>query len=168
MKDLYNTIIERLTSEQAKEAYRAKGIPSLKYIDWYRGQYFNFEAHDLLPVPGLLFEFTIAYDDNEGLANVNLHLLYEQARDTSNISVSKEKALRFFDFISVTHTLLEELSSPNTGKLKLISEETLKDDAVVSVYLLSYQTAYTGRNTEKFIYTRGEDLQNTGRIKEFF
>lgn len=168
MKALYNTIIERLTSQQAKEAYRAKGIPSMKYIDLYRGQYFNPENYELLKLPGLLFEFTIAYSNTEGIANITLHLLYEQKRDTSNISQSKEKALKFFDFVSVTHTLLEELESPNTGKLELIGEEILKDDAVVSVYLLTYRALYTGRNKEKFIYTQGEGLQTTGRIKQFF
>lgn len=168
MKTLYTTIIDRLTSEDAKSRYRAAGIPSLKYIDLYRGQYFNFENYDSFSLPGMLFEFTISYNKTEGTANINLHLLYEQARDTSSISKSKDKALKLFDFVKVTHELLQELESPNTGKLELINEEMIKDDTAVNVYLLSYQSRYTGRNREKFEYTRGEKLETNGRIKEFF
>ncbi|WP_027394189.1 hypothetical protein [Aquimarina latercula] len=168
MKELYTTIIERLTSEAAAQTYRNAGIPALKHIDLYRGQYFNPEAFETFRLPGLLFEFTVAYQGTTGVASITLHLMYEQGRDTSSISQSRDKALQLFDFVKVTHQLIEELESPNTGKLELISEELLRDDAVVSVYLLSYQAPYYGRNKEKYQYAQGEDVNITGRIREFF
>ena len=169
MKELYNTIIERLTSDQSKETYRSAGVPACKFIDLFRGQYFDYPGNDLIPCPAVLFEHTIVYDNKgEGTATVTLHLCYEQPRDTSSISRVKENALKFFDFVDVTHDLIRELESTHTGKLQLTNEEIVKDDAIVNVYLLSFSCRYTGRNREKFNYVTGENLETNGRVREFF
>ena len=165
MKDLYTTIIQRLTSMQAKEAYHKAGVLPCRFVDFYRGQYFQFENFDTFPLPAVLFEFSLNYNSKrEGTATITLHLCYEQPMETSSISKIKENALKFFDFVNTTHNLLDGLESKHTGKLLLNMEEMVKDDTIVNVHLLTFSCLYTGRNTEKYTYVTGEDLLADGKI----
>ncbi|WP_271782211.1 hypothetical protein [Aquimarina algiphila] len=166
MKTLYNNIIAKLMSNEAKTAYAQSSVAACKFVDLYRGQYLNWEAFDTFPLPAVLFEFGVNYDSKgEGTATITLHLCYEQLQDTSSITRTRDNALKFFDFVTVTNTLLSELESQHTGKLQLVSEETIKDDAIVNVYLLTFSSRYNGRNTEKYKYVNGEELKVNGKIR---
>ena len=160
MKNLYNTIVEKLTAPEATAAYRKAGVPACQFMDLYRGQYLNWEAFDAFPVPAVFFEFNISHSSAaQATANITLHLCYEQAQDSSSISRSKDSALKLFDFVEVTTQLLEGLESQNTGKLELTGEEMVKDDAIVNVYTLSYNCRYKRKATEsRYKYVTGEKL----------
>lgn len=157
MKDLYNSVTDRLTSKEARAIYVQKGVSGCKFVDLFRGQYLNWEDFDTFPLPAVLFEFTIDHINNT--ATVTLHLCYEQPMDTSSISRSKAAALKFFDFVEGTKEILTGLEGVRSGKLELSTEEMAKDDAIVNVYLLSYTCSYGTSKKNKYDYTTGNDLE---------
>lgn len=168
MKALYNTIIQKLTSNEATTAYHNANVPRCKFVDLYRGQYLNWEGFDSFPLPAVLFEFNITHNNNDiATATITLHICYEQPQDTSSISRTKENALKFFDFVDVTFKLLQDLESEHTGKLELVSEEMVKDDAIVNVHLLTYTCQYSGRESieeSKYECVKGENLEINGGL----
>ncbi|WP_136464929.1 hypothetical protein [Flagellimonas onchidii] len=166
MKVLYKRIVGRLSSKEAKTAYQEASVPACKFVDLYRGQYLNWEAFDTFPLPAVLFEYRINLKDKT--VTITLHVCYEQPQDTSSISKTMDNALKYFDFIEVTNGLIDELESEVNGKLELIDEEMVKDDAIVNVHLLTYTGQYIGRNKEKFKYTTGEDIDMDPGIKHQF
>lgn len=167
MKALYNKVTERLTSVGAKAAYDENNTANCKYIDLYRGQYLDWENYDTFPTPAVFFEFSVSHDRKKSTATVTFHLCYEQKRDSSSIGRSRDKALAFFDYINVTHALLDCLESEETGKLSLIAEETVKQGNVVDVHTLTYECSYNRTAVviePKYTYVEGEDVELDGGL----
>lgn len=154
MKGLFTKIQTKLTDAAAIAKFTAATLPPVKYVDLYKGQYYNQAAFELMPLPAILFEWRINHID--GLTSINIHIVYEQARTTSSASPNQAEALKYFDYIDTVNELIMETESETTGKLELTNEEPAKEEVIPTVYILSYNCPYTGKKTDaasKWNYT---------------
>lgn len=154
MKGLYLKIQTKLTDAAAIAKFTGADLPPVKFVDLYKGQYYNQEAYELMPLPAILFEWRINHV--EDLASINIHIVYEQARETNSKSPTQAEALKYFDYIDTVNELIMETESETTGKLDLVNEEPAKEDVIPTVYILSYTCPYTGKKTDaasKWDYT---------------
>lgn len=166
MKEFYNKITNVLTNEQAIEKFTENSVKAVQQVDLYRGQYLYEEEFEQLLLPTVLVEFTINHETQK--ATIILHCCWEQIFESDNKSVDQESALKLFDFVDVIFDLTNDLESENTGKLKIISEGTQKDDTPTNVYLLTFECSYMGRvkkASDKYNYATGDDLSTVGTIK---
>lgn len=145
METLYNKIIAEFEKTVNKEKYNEQNIPFIVYIDLYAGQDQFEENFELFIQPALLMDWEIDHTTTPPTALVNFFCCYEQLRDTSNISLNREKGLDFLKYVGITDKILNGLESETTGKLELVSEGFNKMDSIVDIYLLTYQCSYNGR-----------------------
>lgn len=177
MKELFLKIIEVLTSVNGKASFEALGLRPILFIDNFKNQYLFPEDFEVYPLPALYFAWNLAYDretkSREGLAVIDLYLVYEQLRDTSNIGATQAEALKYFDMIEHLHTLLDGLQTSLTGPLTVMDEGTVEESGIENVYKLTYSCTFAGRQTkavDKFIFTEPDaDLEITGKclVKTF-
>ncbi|MBN2669974.1 MAG: hypothetical protein JXR60_12205 [Bacteroidales bacterium] len=156
MKNIFQVITEKLTNQQATDLLTSRNLPSVKYVDLYKGQYLSPELFDVMPLPAVLMGWSINHEDET--ATVNLHLVYEQVQDTSNKSLSQDAALKFFDYLNSIHELVNEAESENTGKLEAISFEPIQLDRVGIAHMLNYKCAYQDilDKVDPYIWSDGE------------
>lgn len=167
MKELFKKIIEVLSTQDAKDKYEAASLPPVEYIDIYSGQYLNEEEYETFPHPAILFEWSVDYKANPNIASVNIHLCFEQLRDTSNISIVQELALKFFDFIEISNELLEDLETERTGKLERITEVPQQMGSIVNVQMLSYECSLADKVEDKYEYNDIENLTISKKLNIF-
>lgn len=148
MRLFYEKLITTYKTEAVKDQYRTKGIVPPQFIDLYAGQDYNPEAFEIHNYPALLVDWSIDYRSQPPVATLNFSLCYEQLRDTSNLGVNTDEALKFIDFVAITDEVLKTIETLHTGKLTLITEGHKLDDTVVDVYNLSYQCSYSGKLPE--------------------
>lgn len=171
MKAFYNKVISVFDQAENKEQYLEQNIPFVGYIDLYAGQDQFEENFELFAQPALLIDWGINYETEPPTATITAYCCYEQLRDTSNISLNRDKALKFLDFISITDSLLRTIETETTGKLNLVSEGFNKMDSIVDIYLFTYECSYTGRKkSPRGEYQEGEyDKLNlkTNLVRQF-
>lgn len=166
MKEFYLKLIEAVTGESAIDMFTEKSLPAMQQVDMYRGQYLYEADYEQLRLPALLVEYNINHQSN--VATINLHCVWEQTQETDNISVGKEEALRYFDWLDSVYELTQGLESKNTGKLTLTTEGTQQDDTPTHVHLFTFECSYMGRvqaSADKYNYAEGEEVQATGNIQ---
>jgi hypothetical protein len=166
MRNLYKTIINKLEDDRAIAIYDEFGVSKTKLIDEYEGQYLDPENFDLLDCPFVLVEYDIDYktDKENATIVVVLHLGYEQVKRANNRTIQIDKHLKFFDYTDAVHKIVNNLETAFTGKLELVSENSLKEPAITKIHLLTYQCSYTGRNlnnNKKFNEVDGADMALT-------
>lgn len=165
MKAFYNKLIETLTSNEAVEKFTENNVRAIVMVDLFRGQYLYEDSFEMLILPAVLLEYSIDYENQEAI--ISLHLCYEQVAETNNLSLAKDNALMFFDFVDTVYNLVYKMESANTGKLKIISEGQQKDDTPTNVHLLTFKCSYMGKNRNKaddYVYTEGEEVSTVGTI----
>lgn len=173
MKRFYLKLQETLFSEEAKTKFTEANVKPVKFIDFYKQQYLAQESFDLLSLPAVLMDYTIIYDNEKKPAalNIDLHLCYETFRQTGSTKVTPVKALEFFDFVDVVYSLVKDLESDCTGKIKLAAENQDKNDAVINVHLFQFTGSYSGRvsnDADKYNYIDDGDLETkSGLVKSF-
>lgn len=160
MKELFLKIIEVLTSAAGKSSFEDLGLKPIEFIDTYKEQYLYPEDFEAYPLPSLYFAWNILYDketkSREGLAAIDLYLVYEQLRDTSNIGATQAEALKYFDTIEHLHTLLDGLQTATTGPLTVGDEGTIEESGIENVYKITYTCTFAGRQiktADKFIFS---------------
>ncbi|RWW91848.1 hypothetical protein [Flavobacterium cerinum] len=167
MKEFYTKIISTLQSEQALEKFTEKFVPGVRMVDLYRGQYLYQTEFEQLILPAVLIEYSLNHQTNS--ATINLHCVWEQFYETDNKSADREKALQFFDWQDVVYDLVYQMESLNTGKLTLVSENTVQDETPVHVHILNFECSYMGRVKRadgNYNFVDLEEVSTTGTIKE--
>jgi len=166
MKDLFNKIQEKLTDSDAVALFEAKGLTPIKYFDLFKGQFQSPELFDVLPLPAVLFQWNLNIEENT--VYISLHFGWEQVRDTSQISASQNKALKFFDYINTIHELINRLESTNTSKLEAVSFEPIDLASVGVAHQLNYKCEYTDNSSSiynRFDWTPGDaEIETPGQI----
>ena len=138
MKAFYKKLITVFENPATKQLFLDQGINPIEYIDLYAGQDQFEENFELFARPALLVDWNIDHNDDTPVVTVNLYCCYEQLRDTSNISLNKDVALKFLDFVELINSIARTIESEATGKLKLVSEGFNKMDSIVDIYLFTY------------------------------
>lgn len=164
MKTLYIDTQENLTGAKAAKQMKAAGLKPIRFFDLYRDQYRTPEAFDVVPLPGVLFEFYVQRD----VLTLNLHVMLEQMRSTANISTDQSASLELFDYVEQIKDLLIYQQTAETGKLKLIGEQYMQDDKPVTTYRIQYETAYTPdtrRRLEEEAADETRDIESIGKYQ---
>lgn len=142
MKELYNTVLARLTDR----------VPAIRMIDFDMGQ-LEALASDLRPAvafPCCLIDMELSCEDNDlngqlVTARVTLTLAFEQLLPTDSLSPESKRsqALQIFDVIRDVHAALQGYS---TDQFSAFSRRLLAPDrrfAGIRVYNTVYETTYT-------------------------
>lgn len=165
MKDLFQTVIEKLTNQDAIDLFTDRELTPVKYVDLYKGQYLNLQMFDVTPLPAIFFQWTKNHDTN--IANIGIHLVYELVRDTSSRSEAQDKALKFFDYLNTVDELLFGLESVNTGKFERSTEEPILLDTVAISHQINYTCSFDEPYIEKFDWTNGDgEVQLEGSLRK--
>lgn len=157
MKELYLKIIEKLTNSAANAKFISKSLTPIKFVDIFKGQYFEKSRFELYKLPAVFVQWSIDHVTNQCI--VTIHIEYEQQRDTSNKGQQLTGALTFFGIIDTINELLTNVETEKTSKLQLISENSIREDTIECIYTLTYECNYTGKElpaVEQYIWT-GED-----------
>lgn len=144
MKTFYIALHTAFEKAQNLQKFTAVDLPYIKIIDLYAGQDFDATNFDVHPTPALYFSWSIDYKTEPATATLNFRIAYEQLRDTSNLSLSKDKALKFFEMADVVDKIIKEIKTQHTGAPHLIFEGQELEPTVVDVYLLTYECPYYG------------------------
>ncbi len=169
MKAFYNKLIDTLTSPEAIEKFTTNNVWAIVMVDLYRGQYLYEDSFEMLILPAVLLEYNIDYENHEAV--ISLHLCYEQVYETNNLSLAKDNALMFFDFVDTVYDLVYKMESTHTGKLKLLSEGQQRDDTPTNVHLLTFKCSYRGKrkkHSDEYILTEGNEVETVGTIVKDF
>jgi|GEM_PF-456502 len=166
MEYLFKKIQDKLTNSTAVALFIAKGLTPIKYFDLFKGQFQSPELFDILPLPAVLFQWSLNLEDKT--VSVNLHFGYEQIRDTSQLSASQNNALKFFTYINTIHELVNRTESQNTSKLEAVSFEPIDLSSVGIAHQLNYKAEYTNNSNSiynRFSWTAGDgDLEIQAQI----
>lgn len=170
MKEFYKAIYALLLSPEAKQLYLDAGCKPCRAVMNYKGQYFDFEKYELFITPSVLVQYSITeIEEGKKEATIMLHLCYEKILDDSSYSPNIDKALEYHDFNDITFELVNRLETERTGRLRFVSEDQQKVDAIVSVHLMTFTCSVLGRGDGKNIdYTEvtDTDLDATGKIQK--
>ncbi|MEJ5316771.1 hypothetical protein [Tenuifilum osseticum] len=142
MKELYNTVLARLTDR----------VPAIRMIDFDMGQ-LEALASDLRPAvafPCCLIDMELSCEDNDlngqlVTARVILTLAFEQPLPTDSLSpaIKRNQALQLFDVIDQVHVAMQGYS---TNMFSAFSRRSLSPDrrfAGIRVYSCVYETTFT-------------------------
>ncbi len=170
MKTLYKTLLEKLTADTTNQLLSAAGLPPVKYVDIYEGQYYNPEKFEGLVLPAVLVEFSIDKPQltEPGQLSLTLHILYEQPEHGDNHAPHIDRALKYLDFAEKIYELVKDTESEHTGKLVWNGESSIGEPGIVKVLLQTYSASYTGRsNMKEYDETELQELSITGNLKTF-
>ena len=170
MKTLYKTLLEKLTSDDTKQQLSVAGLPPVKYVDIYEGQYYNQQKFEGLVLPAVLVEFNIDKPrlSEPGQLALTLHILYEQTKPADNHAKHLDRALQYLDFAEKIYELVKDTESEHTGKLVWNGESSIGEPGIVKVLLQTYTASYTGRsNMKEYGETELNDVIIEGHLKTF-
>jgi hypothetical protein len=166
MKAFYTKLINTFCNDETVELFTAKGVPAVRHLDIYKGQYLFAEDFEQLILPALLVEFTINHQTRK--ANISIHCCWEQVAETSAHTADINTGLLYLDWLDIVYSLLHHLESEHTGKLELISEGMRDDDSPVYVHVFNFECSYMGRvipSYQHYNEATGEKVTTTGTIK---
>lgn len=145
MKLFYNKLIDTFAKQAIKDLYYSAGVVPVQFIDLYAGQDYDPQSFEAFDYPALLINWAIDYRTTPPVVTIDVHLCYEQLRDTSSNGMNRSDALKFFDFTQKTDEILKSIQTEHTGQLHLISEGNKLDETVMNVYNFTYQCSYSGK-----------------------
>ncbi len=171
MKTFYNALHEAFEKPENKAKFTKANLPLIKIIDLYAGQDFSPQYFEARPLPALFISWDIDYSNEPYSAAIQIRLAYEQLRDSSNISLSKDKALEFFDLADLVDEIIKNVVTDHTGPLSLTHEGQELEPTVVDVYVLDYTCIYRGKEKSRIrenVEGEIEDLEvKKGLFKSF-
>ncbi|MCT4613602.1 MAG: hypothetical protein N4A49_01855 [Marinifilaceae bacterium] len=126
MKELYLKIQEAFAEK--KYLFEKYNVPSIKYIDLYRGQPLSPERFELYALPAIFLEYSI--DWNTKIMSLSVHVVTDANHSTSSIANNQLSGIQIFDIYNIVKSILMDLSSETTTKLKLIAERPAEADVV--------------------------------------
>ena len=80
------------------------------------------------------------------------------------MSITTQESLKFFDFIDLTDTILQNMESERFGKLVPVSTEQQIEETVTDEFILTYQTSYTKNTDTKDSTGTFEDIEIKGGL----
>ena len=170
MKEFYKSLYALLLSPEAKQKYIDAGCSPCRAVMNYKGQYFDAEKYEVFITPSVLVQYSIAeIEEGKKEATITLHLCYEKILDDSSYSPNLDKALEYHIFNDVTFALVNRLETECTGRLRFNSEDQQKNDAIVSVHLMTFTCSFNGRSDGKnieYIESENNDLDASGNLVE--
>ena len=105
MDNLYLKICERI--KEREDLFIKYDLPTVKYIDLYRGQPLAPERFELYDIPAIFLEYNINWEQN--ILSLNVHVVTDQTHSTSSISPNKLTGLQIFRMYKVIKHLLNDL-----------------------------------------------------------
>lgn len=168
MKTFYNALHEVFEKAENRSKFTEKGLTVPKVIDLYAGQDYNPEFFNARPLPAVFVSWDIDYKTEPYTATIQIRLAYEQLRDTSNISLNKEKALSFFDLADTVDEIVKTIQTEETGTLTLTHEGQELEPTVVDVYILDYECSYFGKNKTRQRETLPGEIDDVGIDKNIY
>jgi hypothetical protein len=176
MKEIYQKIIEKLTSAATVALFQEAGILPVRFVDLYKGQYLDYSKFEITPLPAVYVDWKIIITNptqNESTAMIMLHLAYETVPDTSSLSLQRNEALKLFDYINLVQQVVATIQVEGIGKLKLRNIEPVQLDNPGQVILLTYETAiqlYQSNviNQYELIDTTDAELEIDGGLVKTF
>lgn len=168
MKTFYNALHAAFEKAENAAKFTAKGLQKPKVIDLYAGQDYSPEYFETRPMPAVFVSWDIDYNAEPFTASIQIRLAYEQLRDTSNISLSKDKALEFFDLADIVDDIIKNISTEHTGLMTLVHEGQELEPTVVDVYVLDYECAYYGKKQTRQRETLPGDIDDVETTKGLY
>jgi len=144
MDCFYLALLEAFEVPANKELYKNEKLPAPKVIDFYAGQDQEPESFSNAFLPALYFSWTVNYGEDYHTASLQFRLAFENLRDTSNLSLQREKALGFFKMAKITDHILKNITTEVTGTLSLTDEGLVLEPTLTDVFLLNYECVYQG------------------------
>jgi hypothetical protein len=165
MKAFYIALLDYFEANQNR--FTDLNLKPIKHIDFYAGQDQDPESFPNLFFPSLLFSWSINYETEPATVNLEFRIVFENLRDTSNLSQNKETALLFFDMAKLVDNLLKEMDIEELGALHLVFEGLETQPTVTDVYLLNYEANICKLKTRTRTYLEVdiEELELAGELK---
>ncbi len=164
MEKLYIKIIEKI--EASAQVFIDKGLPAVKYIDFYRGQPTSPERFEFYDLPAVF----IQYRTNKNYISLDIHVLTDPNHDTNNKSPFIMSGLDIIRYYETIKDLLVNLESDNASKLHWVADEPLDAD-VINYHIITFECYY-----ETIVYSNypeqsdpdNTELDMTGNLKTRF
>ncbi|MCT4640398.1 MAG: hypothetical protein N4A72_22060 [Bacteroidales bacterium] len=134
MDKLYTKIVDTL--DENKAFFIKKGCTPIQHIDLYRGQPIAPDRFEIFNLPALFLEYAI--DWQREVLTLSVHVLVDPVADSSSISPNRLQAMEIFSLYKLIKHFLNDLSSENTGKLKLTSERPVESD-IINYQILEFE-----------------------------
>lgn len=145
MKAFYSKLVATFESEKVQQQYTSNGLEYPQFIDLYGGQDLDPESFEVYPYPAIFVSWSIDHKLKPAMATVTFRLCFEQYRDTSNLGINTEEALKFIDYKEVTDDILRKFESEDTGKLEALTEELNIEPVITDQYILVYNCSYKNK-----------------------
>ena len=153
----------------AAETFTDMELPPVAHIDKFRGQPLTPEQFELFELPAVFIAMRCNWVKSgrsyNGEMVVDFHIVQDATWETSNIATNLDEGLKQIDFLTACRRVLDNLTSPNTGKLNRITDNQM--DTGVSIYdVLTYGGTYSDpviSETKKYI-TVTPDISITGEL----
>lgn len=158
MKTFYKAFLQAF--DDNSNLYTDEDITAPKTIDLYNSQDVNPELSEFFQLPAVLVNMSIDYAPEPSQMNVDVKILYEQLRNTSNFSMNRSAALYFFDLAKITDQIIKGIVSDNTGTLKLTNESMELEPTITDCYNLSYVCNYFGNCETKERETKEGEIED--------
>ncbi len=164
MDKLYIAILEKITANAT--VFTDQQLPAPRFIDLYRGQPHAPERFEAMFTPCIFIEYEI--DWKAGELTLNLHVMLDMNHPTSSVSPNRLKGLDIIKFYKVLNTVVENLESENTGKLKRTNERPAETDAA-NYQIITYNTSISPEPVIDNTQTEVEllNVEISGELKKF-
>lgn len=149
MKELYTTIQNLFSTEDAKAVFRESDLYPPEFIDLYNGQPESPEEFEFT-TPALFIDYSINWERSgamrRGELTLEVHVLTDPTPETDNLPpiIEGMEKITYYETIS---DLLEDLSTSETSGLILKQERPITTD-YFNYHLLAFSCTISRRRTD--------------------
>lgn len=157
MKELYTTIQQLFSTEEAKKIFNEARLSPPEFIDLYNGQPESPEEFEFT-TPALFLDYSISWERagamRRGELTLEVHVLTDPTPETDNLPPMIEgmEKITYYETVS---DLLEDLATSETSGLVLKGERPVTTD-YFNYHLLTFSCTISRRRT---------DISLTGKIE---
>ncbi|OSZ79288.1 hypothetical protein CAP35_13830 [Chitinophagaceae bacterium IBVUCB1] len=127
----------------------AAGMPTIKYIDRFRGQPLNPEQYEYYPLPAIFIQSKIVWTLEGRVYNASVdftfHIVTDPTWDTSSVAANQSTGLNYYTFLDKVREVLDNLRVEYMSTLFRTEDDTIDAD-VVFYDTLGYRAAYYAEN----------------------
>ena len=140
MIELIQKIQTRLTAEVS--LFIAAGLPTISYIDKYRGQPTSTEVYT---TPAMFIESKTTWKKDgkayNGARQINFHVVTEADLGYSGGSPTLQEKFASETYYKIIRRVLDDLDTEDSGKLKRLEEKSA-DTQLINYQIISYECIY--------------------------